>query len=121
MSTQRDEIFVQSRPQRTLQDCAIFHGIAPPTMVGLTNKTRILLVTSIEDYVDTSSERDWPLDEFGVHSKATTLEHLWVRISKVPATASMTLTKPASTLFKGLIISPWIQTPTSSGVFTFRA
>ena len=87
-------------------------------MVGLIRKTRILLATSIEDHVDTSNEYGWPPDEFGVHSKAATLEHVWVGNSKVSATECVTLTEPAGT--------PKVQafhheTPTFSGAFTFCA
>ena len=60
-------------------------------MVGLIHKTRILLPTNLEDHVDTSSERDWPPDEFGVRSKATTFEHVWVGNAKVSATLAARL------------------------------
>ena len=82
------------------------HGIVPPTMVGLISNTRIFFVTSVEDYVDTSSECDRPPDECGVHCKAQALEHDWVGNAKVSATACRTLTKSASTLFGCLSISP---------------
>ena len=54
-------------------------------------------LVSIEDDVNTSSERECPPDEFGVRSKAITFEHVWMGNSKVAATECVTITDPGGT------------------------
>ena len=54
-------------------------------------------LVSIEDDVNTSSERECPPDEFGVRSKAITFEQVCVGNSNVTATECVTITEPAGT------------------------
>ena len=98
-------------------------SVAPwhrPTNHGRSHPIYALPVASIEDGVNTSSECDWPPDEFGVRSKAATFEHVWVGNSKGSATDCMTLNMPARTFFSDLSISPEVQPSPSPPPLSLR-